>query len=977
MDEFISHAPTNDSLTLQRLSWRPLLPRERLKPAPSLPFIPPSTVAFVSMAQLRPRCIGILREVKNKWERRTPLTPSDVSVFTSAGVRVLVQPSTLRIFTDSEFAAAGATITDDLSPANTILGVKEFPASSLLPNRSYLIFSHTIKAQPANMAFLDECRRQRVRLFDYETIRSRDGKRLVAFGQYAGIAGMIDGLRGVGERLLSKGYSSPFMGVGSAYMYPSIDSAKRAVEYCGEEIRRVGLPKPLLPFRVVFTGAGNVTQGAQSVFEALPHQYVDPAALPSVKPDPHTLYAAKVSAEHMVQHAQGQPFNKAQYYDNPSEYVPVFHERVAPHTSLLVNGMYWDNRYPRLITLEQYRRLQQSNAPLLAVADITCDVKGSVEMLQKSTTIEQPFFVYDGVTGEMSDRVEGDGVLMLGVDNLPAEFPRDASTHFSSKLKPFIEALASNDNDVPLNDNVALPPELLNACITSEGELTANFAYIDKLRQANTIAAAHEPHLVASTTAVATAQSTTITPVSVKLLLSGHLLDTQFINTAFDVLEDRAADFRVLFFDVSPNRSTRRDNHSHCVIEAHFDSAQRMEDAIEAVQALAAVMNKAEAKITRLNVEQGGASTFSNTATDGRPKQSSTRGHFGSVAVTSAAFSKPTAAATIASRAFSSASRPALRVPYSQPSSAPSAASSSSASSTYVAGSSRPHIVVLGSGFVAAPMVEWLAKQGYPVTVASNALADAQRITQSFDNCTAVTLDASDTAATSSLIASSAITVSLLPHTMHVPIARLCLQHSKHLLTASYVSPAMRALHDEAASRGLVFMNELGLDPGIGNSSSLPHIASTRWITSRADVLLNYCACFVCRQITCRLWRPSNGCVARVRRWLASSPSVEDCPRLTVPTILSSTSSRGAPLACWARAYARHAGERRVSGDRQSAVRCYSRPDRSCPRLPCSWRCIPTTTAGRTRHCTDWTACTTCTVARCATAAPASCCSAA
>ena len=124
--------------------------------------------------------------------------------------------------------------------------------------------------------------------------------------------------------------------------------------------------------------------------------------------------------------------------------------------------------------------------------------------------------------------------------------------------------------------------------------------------------------------------------------------------------------------------------------------------------------------------------------------------------------------------------------------------------------------MVLGSGFVAAPMVDWLARQGYPVTVASNVLADAERITRLFDNCEAVTLDASDTAATSALVASSAVTVSLLPHTMHVPIARLCLQHSKHLLTASYVSPAMRALHQQAAASGLVFMNELGLDPGIG-----------------------------------------------------------------------------------------------------------------------------------------------------------------
>ena len=180
----------------------------------------------------RPRVIGILREVKGKWERRVPLVPDQVDQLTRSGIQVLIQPSERRIFTDEEFRKAGAVVTNDLAPANCIFGVKEFPLQSLMPNKSYMIFSHTIKAQSYNMPFLDACLSQKVRLYDYECIRqpeSDGGQRLVAFGKYAGICGMIDCLRGFGARLLALGFSTPFMGAASSYMYPSVVDAQEAV----------------------------------------------------------------------------------------------------------------------------------------------------------------------------------------------------------------------------------------------------------------------------------------------------------------------------------------------------------------------------------------------------------------------------------------------------------------------------------------------------------------------------------------------------------------------------------------------------------------------------------------------------------------------------------------------------------------------------------------------------------------------------
>lgn len=146
------------------------------------------------------RCLGILREVKSKWERRVPITPSEVKTLVDNNIRVLIQPCERRVFKDIEYSHAGAILTNNLEEANCILGVKEFPSYNLLKDHSYLCFNHVIKAQTQNMPFLDNCLQKNIRLFDYECIRESPDKvingtpqRLVAFGRFAGLAGMITG----------------------------------------------------------------------------------------------------------------------------------------------------------------------------------------------------------------------------------------------------------------------------------------------------------------------------------------------------------------------------------------------------------------------------------------------------------------------------------------------------------------------------------------------------------------------------------------------------------------------------------------------------------------------------------------------------------------------------------------------------------------------------------------------------------------
>jgi len=424
---------------------------------------PPSSLAGMQRGK---RTVAIVREVYNKWERRAPLCPPHVERLVQQGMRVLVQPSHRRIFRDAEYVAAGAELTEDLSPAGVVLGVKQVPIEALLPERTYVFFSHVIKAQPENMDLLDAVLARKVRLVDYEVINEggrRNGPRLIAFGRFAGCAGMVGGLRGLGQRLLSLGYSTPLLSVGSAYMYRDLDAAKKAVTEAGQDIMRGGLPKDFAPMTFVFTGNGKVSRGAQEVFEHLPHRWVSPGDLGSLPPDPHCVYGCVIREDSMVSPGvEGASFSRREYFDHPERYIPSFHERIAPFTSFLVNGMYWDHRFPRLLSKVQVRDLRSRMGPrLLGICDISCDIGGSVEFLTKSTEIEQPFFMYDPEQDVTKDSLDGDGIMMCGVDILPSELPLESSMHFGDALVDFIAPLADSDATKPFVDQAAdLPPEL-------------------------------------------------------------------------------------------------------------------------------------------------------------------------------------------------------------------------------------------------------------------------------------------------------------------------------------------------------------------------------------------------------------------------------------------------------------------------------------------------------------------------------------
>ncbi|POI31041.1 hypothetical protein CIB84_005208 [Bambusicola thoracicus] len=383
------------------------------------------------------------------------------------GYKVLVQPSNRRAIHEKDYIKAGGIIQEDISEASLIVGVKRPPEGKLIPKKNYAFFSHTIKAQEANMPLLDEILRQEVRLFDYEKMVDHKGMRVVAFGKWAGVAGMINILHGLGLRFLALGHHTPFM-------------------------------------------------GAQEMFNALPCEFVEPHELKEVSRsgDLRKVYGTVLSRHHHLVRKRDGMYDPADYDKHPELYTSRFNTDIAPYTTCLINGIYWEQHTPRLLSRQDAQKLLvpvksaagapegcpelphnlfsqfgvfenitvQMNDRLLAICDISADTGGSIEFMTECTTIDSPFCMYDADQHIIHDSVEGSGILMCSIDNLPAQLPIEATEYFGDMLFPYIEEMLLSEGSEPL-ENQNYSSVVRDAVIASNGSLTAKYEYIQKLRE--------------------------------------------------------------------------------------------------------------------------------------------------------------------------------------------------------------------------------------------------------------------------------------------------------------------------------------------------------------------------------------------------------------------------------------------------------------------------------------------------------------
>jgi len=428
--------------------------------------------------------VGIRREDKNVWEKRSPLIPEQVGqLIGEHGLQFVVQHSDIRTFSDAEFREVGAEVGEDLSRCPVVLGIKEIPESAFLAGHTYVFFAHVVKGQRHNMPMLARMMELGCSLIDYEKMTDESGRRLVFFGRFAGIAGMVDTLAGLGARLQTLGIPTPFSRVRLAHEYGRVELAKAAMAEVGRDVVEQGLPAQLSPFVVGVTGYGHVAKGAWEMLDALGATEVEPIDLPTlaIKGDRRTVYRVMFREEHLVEPRElGHRFDLKEYFTRPELYRSKFEDHL-PYLSVMANCIYWDARYPRLVSKAWLKQAFHSGQEprLLAIGDISCDLEGSIEATVRATEPGEPFYVYEPDTGTAQDGVKGKGMLLMAVDNLPCELPFDASREFGIALLPFVPAIAQADFGLPL-EKLDLPGPIRRALILRRGKLTPEFAYVQK-----------------------------------------------------------------------------------------------------------------------------------------------------------------------------------------------------------------------------------------------------------------------------------------------------------------------------------------------------------------------------------------------------------------------------------------------------------------------------------------------------------------
>ncbi len=429
--------------------------------------------------------IAIRNETKSQWERRAPLTPTLVRrLVQDHGLAVLVQPSARRVFHDKEYVRAGGTMSFDLGEADVIFGVKEIPPEKLQPKTTYMFFSHTIKGQPQNMPTLKRLMELECTLIDYEKVTDDQGRRMIFFGRFAGLAGMIDTLWALGQRYLSKGIETPLSRIQPAHAYESLVDAQAALNEVGRLISDRGFPEEILPVTIGVAGYGNVAKGAQEILAELPHRVVSPEDLTELADSStvsaHCIYTTTFKEQDLVQPKDpGTPFELQHYYEHPEAYRSRFEPYLA-HLSVLVNANYWDERYPRLVTLDRLRTLysKDTDPHLQVIGDLGCDIGGNVECTLKCTDPGDPVFTWSPVTGNICSGVEGPGPVVLAVDFLPTELPREASEEFAATLNRFAADIGRADYSRSFED-LNLPAEIKRAVIVHRGALTPEYSYLE------------------------------------------------------------------------------------------------------------------------------------------------------------------------------------------------------------------------------------------------------------------------------------------------------------------------------------------------------------------------------------------------------------------------------------------------------------------------------------------------------------------
>ena len=392
--------------------------------------------------------LGLIREGKIPADNRVALTPAQCKWLhkNRQDIKLMVQSSSTRCFTDKEYQMAGIEVKETLEECDILMGIKEVPVAMLAAGKTYLFFSHTKKMQPSNRHLLKEIIAQKITLIDYECLEHADGTRIIGFGFFAGIVGAHNGMMAFGNRT-------------GLYKLERVNTAKN-FQYLVHTYFGLKLPN----IKIAVTGSGRVAHGVLEIMNLLGIHEVEPEEFLE-KTFTYPAYVHLKGVD-LYAHKNDGTYSRSDFHENPGSYVCTF-QKYLPHTDILMNGVYWEKNIPRLFEMED---LNNVNFRLQTIADITDDTFGSVPCNLGDNTIEDPVYGVDKNTYLKTAAYLPGSVDVMAVGNLPNELPRDASRYFGEQLIKYV-----------LPDLLNPPSKLINdATIVKKGELNSPYEYMSE-----------------------------------------------------------------------------------------------------------------------------------------------------------------------------------------------------------------------------------------------------------------------------------------------------------------------------------------------------------------------------------------------------------------------------------------------------------------------------------------------------------------
>lgn len=390
---------------------------------------------------------GIVKERKNPPDRRVVFTPEELVRLQSEHpeVEIKVESSDIRVFEDNKYSDLGIEVSQDMTDCDVLFGVKEIPVEALIPNKKYFFFSHTIKKQPYNRKLLQAILEKNIELYDHETIVDAENRRLIGFGRYAGIVGAYNGFRAFGQKF-------------ELFNIVKAETLKSKEDLI-ERLKRQTLPN----IKIVLTGHGKVGMGAKEILDGMKIKQVATDNF-LTKNYSQPVYT-QIDVLDYNKRKDGRILDKNDFYKNPKEYVSDF-ERFTKVSDIYMAGHFHGNDAPNILTQEM---LKAADCKIKVVADISCDVGGPIACTIIASTIADPFFGYLPSENKEVPYTHPGAIVVMSVDNLPCELPKDASEGFGEMfMKHVIPAFFNNDKDGILQ----------RAKMTENGKLTNRFAYL-------------------------------------------------------------------------------------------------------------------------------------------------------------------------------------------------------------------------------------------------------------------------------------------------------------------------------------------------------------------------------------------------------------------------------------------------------------------------------------------------------------------